>query len=1362
MQMKKFVSKALEVNLAVTRSKIEIPPDHQWFQSLSGSHFGINKRAGELLNEYHHPYSNPELVVDLLRRIALDDLWFYLSLPEHERALGILADMFEDLLRLPLPDLHQERAFQTLCELADSLHRQKKYPLSVMDRIMALIREILPLNRFVMVRSSGFMKERLNNLATDPRYAATALESLRMALEENISFWEKSTSIESWLANKKSLFRSDMNERIAYIGGPYFSSLKGQLEAARTWAELRQVADFSSIANRFRSCLDEEEPALDRIYYLFYLMGLPGMSHLKDHLLWDLNRMLRIVKNACSEKEMKMFLERIFHLFESQKAGHMGNAAGLHPHPGERGHRPGEPPYNQSLRGPAHNVRFRPGKCLRHQPGLAGMHRQEPYQEHQGLDGTDPVQPRQDDETPVSAGREPPGRWDLHLRHRPVPARHHQAAQLRCHPQLQDDKAACQDTSRSTTTRSAPRAICATLTTRMDEVSFRQDRLIHFLRKQVHTESNNTHIELTRRILRFWFDGKIESLSGLVPQDVYASLLNSGEWFEPVHGIVASLCDKYKLEPEELLDLEDLNLAKHLKGCPKRDQVRFKGLVDLHRLLKVKYTLDYRNIIPVMHQLHIFPDDEIEELRKYLDENNAEAALRRVYCFMEKLREIILNPETSEACEDIYLKRHIAAGIPSMYGKYHEPKFEALGLTFRLERLASALMAQLIGQVNMSYITAKSLRRIARLIELFRHGLALDGITNQGLDSNLKMFQYSLTSASFSLEQFVNLFQFMAQNIREIIHEYFLRNFDTPLKIVALQQTRLSPLAGPPDQQEVHKISEKFYREVLSSAFLVQQLDNFISDVLNTLRNMVGNLTPDVLHNVMSFDPDLIISPICRPTPEMDNQIFLGAKAYFLKQLYASGFPIPPGFVLTTELFRHRRAILKHPELTAEIEELVRQKILELEEMTGLKLGDPEKPLLFSVRSGTAISMPGAMDTYLNVGMNDRVAEGLSRKPGMGWTAWDCYRRFLQGWGMAHGIPRDEFDRRISHFKHLYQVSRKVQFTETQIREVTLSYRGLLKEHRVHVEQDLFRQIMQAILSTMDSWYTERAKTYRRHLQIAEEWGTAVIVQQMVLGNLGADSGTGVLFTRDPLEEKPGVNLYGDFTLYSQGEDVVAGLVHTLPISEKQRKSIPGNIRISLEKDFPAVYQELLYRSRLLVESYGFNHQEIEFTFESPRKEDLYILQTRDYTTSEPEKLRVFAADQKSMQFLGSGIGIGGGAMNGVIVFDREDLKNAADTFPDKKKILVRPDTVPDDIDMIFECDGLLTARGGATSHAAVTAARLGKICIVNCKVLQVSESEKRCTISDVELRLGDEIAIDGRLGNIYRGNYPVEYTEGY
>ncbi|MEI8355536.1 MAG: PEP/pyruvate-binding domain-containing protein, partial [Deltaproteobacteria bacterium] len=922
------------------------------------------------------------------------------------------------------------------------------------------------------------------------------------------------------------------------------------------------------------------------------------------------------------------------------------------------------------------------------------------------------------------------------------------------------------------------------ITTAMDEVSFRQDRLIHFLRKQVHTESNNTHIDLTRKIIRFWHDGNKKAIKDILPRDVYQSIQNSGEWFVPVHDIVTRLCELNQVGPEGLMDLDDLNLEEPLQGWPERDRIRVRNLIAINRLLKAKYTLDYRNSIPILKQHNLFPEKEIEAFAEMLRENDLEAALGQVYKFMDALNRIIHNPERSEGWESIYYKRHIAAGIPSMYGKYHEAKFEALGLTFRLENLATVLMGKLISQTNMNYITAKSLRKIARILELFRQGLILDGVYNQVFDSNLKMFHYSLTSASFSLDQFVNLFQFMAQDIRAIINEYFLRNFDNPLKTVIMQQkpplrgnSAAAPLktvimqqkpalrgdsaAAPLDQQFIHKKCEKFYREVLSSAFLIQQLDSFISTILNTLHTMVGNLTPEVLHNVMSYDSDLVISPMCQETPEMDNQIFLGAKAYFLKKLYAQRFPIPPGFVLTTEVFRHRTAIGLHPEMMREVHDRIRLEVGKIEAMTGKRLGDPVNPLLFSVRSGTAISMPGAMDTFLNVGMNDEIADELSRQPKMGWTSWDCYRRFLQGLGMAHGIARDEFDKIINHYKHLYQVANKVQFTQANMREITFSYKDLLLEYGVQVEQDPFKQIIQAVRSALDSWYSDRAKTYRKHLQIAEEWGTAVIVQQMVLGNLSAESGTGVVFTHDPREEKPGVNLYGDFTLFSQGEDVVSGLVHTLPISEKQRTSMAGNIRISMEKDYPQIYQELLSRSQQLIEKHGFGHQEIEFTFESPSKEDFYILQTRDHSTRQPEKICVFAADRKAMRFLGSGIGIGGGALNGILVFNMEELLEASLHFPGRKRILVRPDTVPDDIDMIFECDGLLTARGGATSHAAVTAVRLGKICIVNCTVLLVFESEKKCFINGEEFHTGDEIAIDGRLGNIYQGNYPVEYTEG-
>jgi pyruvate,orthophosphate dikinase len=1363
-KMSKFESEALAANLAATRSrKIEIPPEHNWFISLSVNHFGIHKRAEEFMQEYHHPFTNQELVVDLLRKIALDDTWFYLSIPEHERALSIMVEVFRTLLSRPLPDQQQERAMLTLLEFAESIYPHKNIRQVVLQRAVSVIRETLPVNGYVHVRFSGVMKGRVQHLAMDPELGKVILDLMRGSLAESLDFWEKSSDIETWLKNMGDIFHSDMGGLIKEIGRPFFRTARKELAKSATMEELQQVADFSEITNRFRASIDELESVLDRIYFLFYLINLPGMAHLQEHLLWDLNRMLRIVCSECSEREMLGFMERIFILFDAQKSSHMNTLLDCILTLGREVIAQGEPVIINYFTDKLINFGFVPGS-------VHGVNK----------------------DWQVSVDKN-------HVKNIRVWMELVECAPLKMFKLLaalivnlriggifiSDTDLFQRDITRLLNSDIAPiykmvkllarifpvyfneigaEGELRQITTTMDEVSSRRDRLIHFLRKQVHTESNNTHIELTRKICRYWYDGNRKALKDILPADVYHSLHESGEWFEPVHAIVTGLCEEYGVEPEGLPDLEGLELEGSLKGHQERDRIRISNLIALNRLLEAKYTLDHRNIIPLLRQQNLFPDDEVAELEGKILESDPEAALRIVYRFLERLKGIILNPEPSEGWENIYYKRHIAAGIPSMYGKYHEVKFEALGLTFRLENLASILMERMISQINMSYITAKSLRKIVDILDLFFQGLILDGVYNQGFASHLKMFQYSLTSASFSMSQFVNLFQFIAQDIRSIINEYFLRNFDNPLKTTIIQQKRHLHMDGSlatGDQQLIHKVSEKFYREVLSSAFLLQILDNFISTILHTLHTMVANLTADVLHNVMEYDPDLIISPVHQKTPEMDNQIFLGAKAYFLKKLYAHDFPVPPGFILTTEVFRHRKAIMNHSELQKEVHSRIRQEIARIEELTGRNLGDPANPLLFSIRAGTTLSMPGAMNTFLNVGMNDEVAEGMSRRPRMGWTTWDCYRRLLQGVGMAKGIARDEFDRIINRFKEQHRVSQKVQFSIPQMREITRSYQELLAEKGVHLEQDTFLQVIQAIRLALDSWDSERAMSYRKHLQIADEWGTAVIVQEMVLGNRNNRSGTGVLFTHDPHEDKPGVILFGDFTLFSQGEDVVSGLVHTLPISEKQRKSMTGNIRTSLEKDFPEIFGGLLERSRQMIEEYGFVHQEIEFTFESPRREDLYILQTRDHTPEQREKICVFEVEKKAMKYLGSGIGIGGCAMNGILVFNMEDLREYAALFPERKRILVKPDTVPDDIDMIFECDGLLTARGGATSHAAVTAVRLGKICVVNCKVLQVLEAEKRCFIGGEEFHSGDEIAIDGRLGSIYRGNYPVAYADG-
>ena len=577
------------------------------------------------------------------------------------------------------------------------------------------------------------------------------------------------------------------------------------------------------------------------------------------------------------------------------------------------------------------------------------------------------------------------------------------------------------------------------------------------------------------------------------------------------------------------------------------------------------------------------------------------------------------------------------------------------------------------------------------------------------------------------------------------------------MKVIIPQVLAAKQVEMAGDSRKFYHIeSEKFLRDNLSTAFLVQDLDNFITDTISGLRSMMKNYSSTFIESMMTYDPDITFSLLTESTAEIDNPVFLGAKAYFLKKLISYGFHVPPGFVITTEVFRHKETIEGHPDMLRDLDLLIEKHIAFIEAITGQYYGKADNPLFFSIRSGSSISLPGAMKTFLNVGMNDEIAEAYSKRQGYGWTAWDCYRRFLQSWGMAYGIDRDVFDRVMLEYKQQWDVELKINFTPDQMRTIAYRYKIVLNDYGIEIEMDPFQQLKQAIRSVLDSWFSESAVYYRDHLQIAEDWGTAVVVQKMVLGNRSSRSGTGVVFTSSPFNGCAGINLYGDFALCSQGEDVVSGLVNTLPISESQRKRDYRDSSLSLESGFPKIYQALIRYAARLIEEYGFVHQEIEFTFESDSPEDLYILQTRNQNLKKQTSFSSFLPAPHEMELVGHGIGMSSAVLSGLLAFDMADMEGLKRNCPEAKIILVRPDTVPDDIPLIFVCDGLITAKGGVTSHAAVAAASVGKVCIVKCKGLEVNDSTKECTINGHRFKSGDPISIDGGLGNIYKGNYEI------
>jgi len=451
---------------------------------------------------------------------------------------------------------------------------------------------------------------------------------------------------------------------------------------------------------------------------------------------------------------------------------------------------------------------------------------------------------------------------------------------------------------------------------------------------------------------------------------------------------------------------------------------------------------------------------------------------------------------------------------------------------------------------------------------------------------------------------------------------------------------------------------------------------------------------------------------------------------------------------------------MKYRPLFDDTLERVRTAISRLERETGLYLGDADRLLTLSVRSGAAISMPGLMSTFMDVGLNDTLAEALSRKPGFEWAAWDSYRRFLQSWAMSSGIERDFFDDIMTEFKTRYGIERKLDFPPVRMRELALAYKARARDLGVKFVDDPFRQVVACIRKVLESWDSPEAKLYRRYLGVAQEWGTAVVVQQMVFGNLSRESGSGVTFTRNPLEPYSSqVRLFGDFTARSQGEDLVGGLVFPWPISEAQRLGSPTyqGIEHSLQKDYPEVYQALLEVARDLVGKREYDPQEIEFTFESASGEDLYILQKRAMVHERQDNAPFF--DQSSPRFgppVAVGMGVAGGAYSGRVAIDIEQIERLLADSPSDDIVLLRPDTVPEDIAMITRVSGLLTARGGSTSHAAVTAKRLGKTAVVDCRALEVLEHEGTARLAGTALKPGDWLSIDGRTGNIFLGRVPT------
>ena len=497
----------------------------------------------------------------------------------------------------------------------------------------------------------------------------------------------------------------------------------------------------------------------------------------------------------------------------------------------------------------------------------------------------------------------------------------------------------------------------------------------------------------------------------------------------------------------------------------------------------------------------------------------------------------------------------------------------------------------------------------------------------------------------------------------------------------------------------------------------------------------------------------------------------LGGKGANLAEMTNIGLPVPQGFTISTEActqyYEDGRKI--NDEIQAEIMEYVTK----LEEITGKKFGDKENPLLVSVRSGARASMPGMMDTILNLGLNEDVVEVLASKSGNPRWAWDCYRRFIQMYSdVVMEVGKKYFEELIDEMKERKGVKQDVDLTAEDLKELANQFKA---EYKAKIGTDFptdpKEQLMGAIKAVFRSWDNPRANVYRRDNDIPYSWGTAVNVQSMAFGNMGDDCGTGVAFTRDPATGEK--KLMGEFLTNAQGEDVVAGVRTPMPIAEMADK-------------FPEAFKQFVEVCSIL-ENHYHDMQDMEFTVEHGK---LYMLQTRNGKRTAQAALQiavdlvaeghkteaeaVLMIDPRNLDTLlhpqfdtkalkaatpiGRGLGASPGAACGQVVFSAEDAeawKNAG-----KKVVLVRLETSPEDITGMKAAQGILTVRGGMTSHAAVVARGMGKCCVSGCGEINMDEENKKFTLAGKTYHEGDCISIDGSTGNIYDGLIPTVDAE--
>jgi len=1400
-----FESDALRINLEETAvARVAVDPKYKVLQETVQGYRGIQKTIDNLLFELNHPFKNWEIILPEMRAFALKHFASYARHPQGPQAVAVIIDVFLDAVHVDREAL-QARAIdhllgyiEKITSELDGSNRDNFWPV-----LQACFQRLtfLPEKQFFFLASSHIPLKRIGQafLRKFPpesnlgEFNELLLRSLRTAYR----YWLQEEDPRCWFAKEKDDGFSDLTgkeadifeglshqrfrEYLAYLDqlssqdGSLATlrkllTLPGYLEIVRAYKEIPHR--LSSLSIKGKEQKGDQLTENWKILSLFKIMEIQGLQDVHEETLREINHTLVGLIRREPPERMEEFLLKTFSLLKSSVENYPQTALQCIQAIGAEVFNRGYSPLVEVFLEQVLHFGFQ-------YPGVKGVNVN--WQLICNSCHLVNVRVWLD-----IIARNP--KWCstllsaliINLKLGGICIRDTDLFQKEITKLLNADIEPVYNLIKQLTkllpvyfNEIGAEGRLRDVTTEIDEVSNRKDPLIHFLRKQSHVESSNLIEDFVKEIFQFWRTKDKSGLQPFLSPEIYKNLEFAGPLVDDVHALVYTLfAEKGLSKIEDLLHLTEAEIEGFMAEEPfiaQTEKTRVVLLLKIYRLINQKYNLGFQEIRYHLQEASRWGFEGLDQLQNVLDQNDPQECLEGLLTYLEGLKEIIVSPQRFEAREDIYRKRHIAVDIPSMYGRYREKKFDALGLTFRLENLASIYFEMLIDSLNLSFITRATFFQIISVIRFFFRAMQLDGISSHRLDTHLKLLEKSLEIRRFSFTQYLDIFRGFSEAVKDILSVYYVNAHKNNLNDLIRQigQENLLPKYLPPPGEKVspsefiHLIAEKFLRDLISGTFGLQYLDNFLARIQLTLSEQKETLNEADLDLLMTYDPKKVTCPIHHPQPLTNDPIHLGSKGHNLAILASEGIPVPPGFIVTTEVFRCWRIIEQYKHAHDHFEREIRSGIQQIEWATGREYGSPDRPLLLAVRSGATVSMPGMMATLLNVGINEDVVESLIRSTGEAWFAWDNYRRFIQSWGMSFGMEREVFNDLMRTYKLKYKVEKKRQFSGEEMKQLALVYRRAVEERQITLYEDPWAQLRVAIQQVLNSWDSMNARRYRDIMGISDSWGTAVIVQAMVFGNLGLASGSGVLFTAHPYRKVRRVALWGDFTPGNQGEDIVGGLVSTYPISKEQKEMDGREGDLSLEADFPVVYKQLFEIAKTLVYEKKWNPQEVEFTYENPQETGVYILQTRDMVSTKREKFEVFSPSASLQEsFISKGIGVSGGALSGKVVFTLKDIERLRKEEPGTPLILVRSDTVPEDIQEISLTDGLLTAKGGQTSHAAIVAFELDKTAVVGCRHLLVMENESRCLINRLVINQGDYLSLDGRKGLVYLGKHEIKEEE--